>query len=192
VAAQVRDEQPTGDLPEAAPPHDGGHAERSATRHDLWTAMGRLPRRQRAVIVLRHFEDLTGPPPGVGNGTVTYRAHVLDESLVKGVLGRPGSPTCGSVCGSPRRTGLGAHHPRLVRWGASGLAEGPSRTVLRVAPDGTGPGRVVEENQSSAGGDAFGTAYVVQPGQTPRVTVEVPRGGTGRTLLGLVVTDLVS
>jgi RNA polymerase sigma-70 factor (sigma-E family) len=54
-----RGEQPTGDLPEAAPPHDGGHAERSATRHDLWTAMGRLPRRQRAVIVLRYFEDLT-------------------------------------------------------------------------------------------------------------------------------------
>ena len=64
--------------------------------------------------------------------------------------------------------------------------------LQRVAPDGTGPGRVVEENQSSAGGDAFGTAYVVQPGQTPRVTVEVPRGGTGRTLLGLVVSDLVS
>ncbi|ANH37515.1 RNA polymerase sigma-E factor [Nocardioides dokdonensis FR1436] len=28
-------------------------------RHDLWTAMERLPRRQRAVVVLRYFEDLT-------------------------------------------------------------------------------------------------------------------------------------
>ena len=27
--------------------------------HDLWQAMARLPRRQRAVIVLRYFEDLT-------------------------------------------------------------------------------------------------------------------------------------
>lgn len=27
--------------------------------HDLWTAMDRLPRRQRAVVVLRYFEDLT-------------------------------------------------------------------------------------------------------------------------------------
>jgi RNA polymerase sigma-70 factor (sigma-E family) len=26
---------------------------------DLWTAMGRLPRRMRAVVVLRYFEDLT-------------------------------------------------------------------------------------------------------------------------------------
>lgn len=27
--------------------------------NDLWEAMGRLPRRQRAVVVLRYFEDLT-------------------------------------------------------------------------------------------------------------------------------------
>ena len=26
---------------------------------DLWTALGRLPRRQRAVVVLRYFEDLS-------------------------------------------------------------------------------------------------------------------------------------
>jgi RNA polymerase sigma-70 factor (sigma-E family) len=29
------------------------------TGHDLWAAMERLPRRQRAVVVLRYFEDLT-------------------------------------------------------------------------------------------------------------------------------------
>ncbi|NGN92226.1 SigE family RNA polymerase sigma factor [Nocardioides sp. KC13] len=33
------------------------HPEEGA--HDLWTALGRLPRRQRAVVVLRYFEDLT-------------------------------------------------------------------------------------------------------------------------------------
>ncbi len=34
-------------------------ADAISTEHDLWAAMGRLPRRQRAVIVLRYFEDLT-------------------------------------------------------------------------------------------------------------------------------------
>ncbi len=49
-------EQPTEELPETARPD---HAGSSADAHDLWQAMGRLPRRQRAVIVLRYFEDLT-------------------------------------------------------------------------------------------------------------------------------------
>lgn len=55
-------EAPSEELPE---PHHGadGHG-RVATAdpdgsHDLWTALGRLPRRQRAVVVLRYFEDLT-------------------------------------------------------------------------------------------------------------------------------------
>jgi RNA polymerase sigma-70 factor (sigma-E family) len=46
-------EQPTGALPEQAVD------ESPAEPADLWTAMARLPRRQRAVIVLRYFEDLT-------------------------------------------------------------------------------------------------------------------------------------
>ena len=49
-------ETPTGELPEpawtAAEPDP--HA-----RHDLRTAVHRLPRRQRAVVVLRYFEDLS-------------------------------------------------------------------------------------------------------------------------------------
>jgi len=47
-------EQPTADLPEAP----AGAADPDA-RHDLWSALARLPRRQRAVVVLRYFEDLT-------------------------------------------------------------------------------------------------------------------------------------
>lgn len=51
-------ERPTDELPEpatgAAPATDA-----VATGTDLWTAIGRLPRRQRAVVVLRYFEDLT-------------------------------------------------------------------------------------------------------------------------------------
>jgi len=49
-------EHPTDDLPDAA---SGDHAEGASTAHDLWAALDRLPRRQRAVIVLRYFEDLT-------------------------------------------------------------------------------------------------------------------------------------
>lgn len=45
-------EQPTAQLPEHAV------ADQSEPT-DLWTAMERLPRRMRAVIVLRYFEDLT-------------------------------------------------------------------------------------------------------------------------------------
>jgi RNA polymerase sigma-70 factor (sigma-E family) len=46
----------TGQLPE----HGGADpAAASDTGHDLWDAMARLPRRQRAVVVLRYFEDLT-------------------------------------------------------------------------------------------------------------------------------------
>jgi RNA polymerase sigma-70 factor (sigma-E family) len=47
-----RGEQPTEHLPEAG-------VEDTVEPTDLWTAMGRLPRRMRAVVVLRYFEDLT-------------------------------------------------------------------------------------------------------------------------------------
>ena len=63
-------EQSHGDLPEP-----GGVGSSGADdRHDLWTAMGRLPRRQRAVVVLRYVEDLseaeTAAVLGVSTGTV--------------------------------------------------------------------------------------------------------------------------
>ena len=46
-------EHPTEDLPERATDETGSEPT------DLWRAMERLPRRQRAVVVLRYFEDLT-------------------------------------------------------------------------------------------------------------------------------------
>ncbi len=49
-------EHATDELPESGL---AGHADTTATSHDLWDALGRLPRRQRAVVVLRYFEDLT-------------------------------------------------------------------------------------------------------------------------------------
>lgn len=49
-------ERPTEVLPDVAG-HDplDGHAD----RQDLWTALGRLPRRQRAAVVLRYHEGFT-------------------------------------------------------------------------------------------------------------------------------------
>jgi RNA polymerase sigma-70 factor (sigma-E family) len=48
-------EQPTESLPD--PPSTTSPEDAEPT--DLWTAMERLPRRMRAVVVLRYFEDLT-------------------------------------------------------------------------------------------------------------------------------------
>lgn len=60
-----------GDVPDA-PGHDG-HAD--SDLHDaLWTALAQLPRRQRATVVLRYYEDLseaeTARVLGVSVGTV--------------------------------------------------------------------------------------------------------------------------
>ena len=82
-------ERPTGELPETA-----HHDERAGEAGDLWLALGRLPRRQRAVVVLRYFEDLTEAQTadllGVAVGTVksqTSKALAklrIDPSLVDG------------------------------------------------------------------------------------------------------------
>ncbi|WP_425576973.1 SigE family RNA polymerase sigma factor [Nocardioides marinquilinus] len=65
-----RGERPTGELPEPAP-STGPDAD---LRHDLMAALGALPRGQRAVVVLRHVEDLsereTADVLGVSLGTV--------------------------------------------------------------------------------------------------------------------------
>lgn len=61
-------EHPTDELPEPAQFAETG------TDHDLWTAMGRLPKRMRAVVVLRYYEDLseaeTADLLGCSRGTV--------------------------------------------------------------------------------------------------------------------------
>lgn len=65
-------EQAYDELPEPAP--RSGEHDAVDTRHDLWAAMGRLPRKQRAVIVLRFVEDLseaeTARLLGIAPGTV--------------------------------------------------------------------------------------------------------------------------
>ena len=58
-------EQATEQLPESAPGQSPAAAQRHAVsgqvedRTDLWEALGRLPKRQRAVVVLRFYEDLS-------------------------------------------------------------------------------------------------------------------------------------
>jgi RNA polymerase sigma-70 factor (sigma-E family) len=62
-----RGERPTADLPET-------HGPAAEPHPDLWHAVANLPRRQRAVIVLRFFDDLseadTARALGVSVGTV--------------------------------------------------------------------------------------------------------------------------
>jgi len=68
-------EHATSDLPDAGIESGTAAAEAS---HDLWLAMDRLPRRQRAVVVLRYFEDLseseTAALLGCSVGTVKSQA----------------------------------------------------------------------------------------------------------------------
>ncbi len=44
---------------ELDPPPTVGPEEATGTRHDVWVALGRLARQQRAVIVLGYYEDLS-------------------------------------------------------------------------------------------------------------------------------------
>ncbi len=76
-----RGEIPTQDLPEPRPGtrrHGGDATSAVDDRDELWRALGRLPRRQRAVVVLRYFEDLTEAQTaqalGVSVGTVKSQA----------------------------------------------------------------------------------------------------------------------
>ena len=69
-----RAERPTGVLPER--PAEPRHV--LEDRDALWRALGALPRRQRAVVVLRYYEDLseaeTASALGVSVGTVKSQA----------------------------------------------------------------------------------------------------------------------
>jgi RNA polymerase sigma-70 factor (sigma-E family) len=51
-----RREQPVAEVPDAHAPGDGEQA--LAARDEMWALLATLPRRQRAVLVLRFYEDL--------------------------------------------------------------------------------------------------------------------------------------
>jgi RNA polymerase sigma-70 factor (sigma-E family) len=69
-----RGERPTGTLPESSAEPRHAVEDRDA----LWRALGTLPRRQRAVVVLRYYEDLseaeTAAALGISTGTVKSQA----------------------------------------------------------------------------------------------------------------------
>jgi RNA polymerase sigma-70 factor (sigma-E family) len=90
-----RTERPTGVLPELAAQH--GHA--IEDRDVLWRALRPLPRGQRAVVVLRYYEDLseieTAAALGISVGTVKSQAAKAvaslrrDDELSRGIQARP-------------------------------------------------------------------------------------------------------
>ncbi|WP_037674740.1 SigE family RNA polymerase sigma factor [Streptomyces griseus] len=68
------DEFACDELPEPEPMPGGDPAERQALHDAMWRAIGKLPARQRAMVVLRYYEDLseaqTAELLGVSVGTV--------------------------------------------------------------------------------------------------------------------------
>ena len=96
-------ELPTEELPEPAvgEPRSGGTD--IATNADLWDAVGRLPRRQRAVIVLRFYEDLSEAAAaellGISAGTIkSQTAKALAKLRIDpAILDRPEPSTGGSA-----------------------------------------------------------------------------------------------
>lgn len=85
-----RAEQPTDEIPEPTGDHRG-EPMTFDTRDELWQALRRLPTRQRTVLVLRYFEDLSeieiAETMGCSLGTVKSQASRalaklrLDETL---------------------------------------------------------------------------------------------------------------
>ena len=83
-------ETPTADLPEPPP---SLAAEGPVDGQDLWRALGQLPRRQRAVVVLRYLEDRTEAETarllGCSVGTVKSQcAKALNKLRLNPVLGQ--------------------------------------------------------------------------------------------------------
>lgn len=79
------------------PPAAADHADAAAERDQVWEWLGRLPRRQRAVLVLRYYEGLTdaeiadvfGCAVGTVRGTISRALATLRAELVTEVVGRP-------------------------------------------------------------------------------------------------------
>ena len=85
-------EHPTAEFGEH--PAADRHAEVDA-RDEVWRALGRLPRRQRAVLVLRYFEDLSeaeiAETLGISAGTVKSQAAKALAKLRQDSSLRPGT-----------------------------------------------------------------------------------------------------
>ena len=73
-----RGEVPTGELPDGPGADSPDESDRADVRRDVLAALAGLPKGQRAVLVLRYFDDLTEQQAadalGVGVGTVKSQA----------------------------------------------------------------------------------------------------------------------
>ena len=77
-------------------PSWGGHLDEVAEHQRVWQAVLALPQRQRAVMVLRYYEDLTeaqiAETLGMAPGTVKSHSHAAIRRL-NAALGEPALPT---------------------------------------------------------------------------------------------------
>jgi RNA polymerase sigma-70 factor (sigma-E family) len=111
-----RGETPTESLPESHSPDPTTQVD---DRDELWQALGRLPRRQQAVVVLRYFEDLseaqTAEVLGVSTGTVKSQASKalarlrLDPALLDPALLDPRAVDPGPPGTDPADAGPAGH-----------------------------------------------------------------------------------
>ncbi|HVQ94069.1 MAG TPA: SigE family RNA polymerase sigma factor [Mycobacteriales bacterium] len=91
-----RAERPTGELPERAAPDQTQGVD---ARESMWQALAGLPRQQRAVIVLRYYEDMSeaeiAATLGVSAGTVKSSAARALASLRRNpdLAAAPPAPT---------------------------------------------------------------------------------------------------
>jgi RNA polymerase sigma-70 factor (sigma-E family) len=104
------------DVPDSVAPAGPDPAEQQAQRDALWLAVSRLPARQRAMVVLRYYEDLTETQTarvlGVSVGTVKS---AVSRALVK-------------LRTDPELSGA-------VTDSSAAAAEGRDRTVARTGSD---------------------------------------------------------
>ena len=87
-------ERPTGEIADRAEPR---REDALVDRADLWRLLHQLPRQQRAVVVLRFYEDLpvaeTAKVLGIGVGTVkSHTSRALAALRVQLADGRTSSP----------------------------------------------------------------------------------------------------
>ena len=130
-------ETPTADLPERRAPDA---AEGALDRRDLWDAVRRLPRRQRAVVVLRYLEDRTETETaqllGCAVGTVKSQS---SKALAKLRLDAALEPVTDEEVGREHRGPEGSRGAGRDRHGTRGR---PPCRGARPDPDGaTAPRR---------------------------------------------------
>ncbi len=133
------DEFACDELPEPDPLPSPDPAEQQAVRDAMWRAVGKLPARQRAMVVLRYYEDLsemqTAEVLGVSVGTVksaVSRALAKlreDAQLASDVLGAssPGAASSAAVSPEAASPGRSAGAPE-----APGASEGAAAPAGRV------------------------------------------------------------